>query len=227
MTAAAVANFAQLEPGFGSEVGILLKHGDCERDFIDDALTAGLRRRPQFKVSGRVVGPVAIDMVDVFSFSKVAPQDFLHDEAVDFDVLPVALDHVVPVGVQAPEAEVFVFPLRVRRVATLSAVLLKGFRGRNFEFDSAAEALPANVSRSSCVGAGARAVHRAFPESPDLIGEKKAVAEKRFSAMSANQLRHRRATLNPSRHDRVPTLFDLKKIVAQGTGSVYFYCGDY
>lgn len=82
MTAAAVANFAQLEPGFGSEVGILLKHGDCKRDFIDDALTGAMAAGEQFKVLKRVVAPVPVNVVDGFLGEKLSPDVLLHDEAM-------------------------------------------------------------------------------------------------------------------------------------------------
>ena len=82
MTAAAVANFAQFEPGFGSEVGILLKHGDCERDFIDDALPGAVAAGEQFKVLQRVVAPVSVNVVDSFLGEKLSPDVLLHDETM-------------------------------------------------------------------------------------------------------------------------------------------------
>jgi hypothetical protein len=82
MTAAAVANFAQLEPGFGSEVGILLKHGDCERDFIDDARAGAVPTGKQFEVPQRVVAPVSVNVMDGFLGEKLSPDVLLHDEAV-------------------------------------------------------------------------------------------------------------------------------------------------
>jgi hypothetical protein len=191
MTAAAVANFAQLEPGFSSEVGVLLKHGDRERDFIDDALAGAVPTGKQFEVPQRVVAPVSVNVMDGFLGEKLSPDVLLHDEAV-FENVPRGLavrprnDHA---NVAIPDDALCGLGVGVQTLVMLSPESRAAFRAakslgkvkRSAGFPSCGESFPALDAGKDvlgfCVGApaqsgaGDRAVRGVFPKFLPVFGQ--------------------------------------------------------